>query len=212
LDLGANGGNEYTPAYAFYENGNPVRVGIINYVTDPTGASDLEVQIAIGGSGIGQSNQSPASVQVKYLLADSVSQKVNITWAGQTFGDTFSSDGRITGTENITTIQCDSTTNLCTIPVPAPSFALVFLTDTSINEPGVAATTTFATTVQTRTRNTATVDPAVLATSNGGYQKMLGSTSPGSTNAAMIAREAAPGLLSAVALVAGLAFMGTIMR
>ncbi|KAG6843475.1 hypothetical protein H0H93_000871, partial [Arthromyces matolae] len=53
LDLGANTGSEYTPAYAFYENGNPVRVGIINYVTDPTGASDLQVQIAIGGSGIG---------------------------------------------------------------------------------------------------------------------------------------------------------------
>ncbi|KAG6864519.1 hypothetical protein C0991_008981 [Blastosporella zonata] len=65
MDLGANNGNEYTPAYAFYENGNPVRVGIINYVTDPTGASDLQVQIAIGGSGVGQSNQTPASVQVK---------------------------------------------------------------------------------------------------------------------------------------------------
>ncbi|KAG6901005.1 hypothetical protein C0995_002575 [Termitomyces sp. Mi166 len=67
LDLGANSGNVYTPAYAFYENGDPVRVGIINYVTDPTGASDLQVQIAIGGSGIGQSNQSPASVKVKYV-------------------------------------------------------------------------------------------------------------------------------------------------
>ncbi|KAG6864424.1 hypothetical protein C0991_009618 [Blastosporella zonata] len=65
LDLGANGGSEYTPAYAFYENGNPVRVGIINYVSDPTGESDLQVQIAIGGTGIGQSNQSPTSVQVK---------------------------------------------------------------------------------------------------------------------------------------------------
>ncbi|KAG5722733.1 hypothetical protein E4T56_gene7377 [Termitomyces sp. T112] len=102
LDLGANNGNVYTPAYAFYENGDPVRVGIINYVTDPTGASDLQVQIAIGGSGIGQPNQSPASVKVKYtfffdppslissadkgqryLLADSVSQKANFTWAGQ---------------------------------------------------------------------------------------------------------------------------------
>ncbi|KAG6839220.1 hypothetical protein C0991_004741 [Blastosporella zonata] len=128
IDLGANGGNEYTPAYAFYENGNPVRLGIINYVTDTTGASDLQVQIAIG---IGQSIQSPPSVQVKYLLADSVSQKGNFMWAGQTFGDNFTSDGRPAGDEKIVTIACDRTTNLCTIPVPAPSYALVFLTGTA---------------------------------------------------------------------------------
>ncbi|KAG6914409.1 hypothetical protein DXG01_000534 [Tephrocybe rancida] len=60
LDLGANGGNDYTPAYAFYENGNPMRVRNINYVTDPTGASDLHVQITMSGSGIRQS-----SVQVR---------------------------------------------------------------------------------------------------------------------------------------------------
>ncbi|KAG6913677.1 hypothetical protein DXG01_005222 [Tephrocybe rancida] len=60
LDLGANGSNDYTPAYAFYESGNPMRVGIINYVTVPTGASDLHVQIAMSGSGIRQS-----SVQVE---------------------------------------------------------------------------------------------------------------------------------------------------
>ncbi|KAG6898850.1 hypothetical protein C0993_003565 [Termitomyces sp. T159_Od127] len=64
LDLGANGANDFTPCYGFYENGAPVRVGCINYVTDPTGASDLKVQIAIGGSGIGQLNRSPATVKV----------------------------------------------------------------------------------------------------------------------------------------------------
>ncbi|KAG6870399.1 hypothetical protein C0993_004649, partial [Termitomyces sp. T159_Od127] len=100
----------------------PVRVGCINYVTDPTGASDLKVQIAIGGSGIGQPNQSPATVKVKYLLASSV------------------------GDINITTITRDGTMNLCTVPVPAPSYALIYLTDTSLNEPGGAATQTFATT------------------------------------------------------------------
>ena len=45
------------------------------------------------------------------------------------------------------------------------------------------ATTTFATTAQTRIRNTATIDPAVLATSNGhsGAERAhLGSTSHGS--------------------------------
>ncbi|KAG6871647.1 hypothetical protein C0995_001867 [Termitomyces sp. Mi166 len=67
FDFGANSGNVYTPAYAFYENRDPVHVGIINYVTDPMGASDLQVQIVIGGSAIGQSNQGPASVKVKYI-------------------------------------------------------------------------------------------------------------------------------------------------
>ncbi|KAG6881402.1 hypothetical protein C0993_001588, partial [Termitomyces sp. T159_Od127] len=83
LDLGTNGANDFMPCYCFYENGAPVCVGCINYVTDPTGASDLKVQIVIGGSGIGQPNQSPATVKVKYLLASSVSQKGNFTWAGQ---------------------------------------------------------------------------------------------------------------------------------
>ncbi|KAG6876773.1 hypothetical protein C0992_011829 [Termitomyces sp. T32_za158] len=213
LDLGANGGNDFTPCYGFYENGAPVRVGCINYVTDPTGASDLKVQIAIGGSGIGQPNQSPATVKVKYLLASSVSQKGNFTWAGQTFGDNFASDGRPVGDINITTITCDGTTNLCTVPVPAPSYALIYLTDTSLNEPGGAATQTFATTVQTRFRNTATVDQAVLATSNGGYGKKLGSTSSGSSNAAVSGRlMMAPGLVSVLALVVGLGVLQRVVR
>lgn len=65
LDLNANNGNIYTPAYGIYENGNPVRVALFNFVTDPSGASDLTASIAIGGSGIGQPNASPAQVKVK---------------------------------------------------------------------------------------------------------------------------------------------------
>ena len=41
LDLEANGGNPNTPAYAIYENGNPVRVLLFNYITDSSGANDL---------------------------------------------------------------------------------------------------------------------------------------------------------------------------
>jgi len=200
LDVNANGGDIHTPAYAVYENGNPVRVGIVNFVTDPSGASDLSVGIAIGGSGINQPNASPAQVKVKYLLASSVSQKGNYTWAGQTFGGNFQSDGRPIGTENITTVQCD-TNNLCTIKVPAPSYALVFLTDTALGESvGGAPVTTFPTTALTKTRNTVTVDPAVLATSNGGFDKSnVGSTSPGSTKSAAVGRARGVGLVLALA-------------
>ncbi|KAG6810056.1 hypothetical protein H0H92_013528 [Tricholoma furcatifolium] len=192
LDLGANAGSIYTPAYAIYENGNPVRVALINFVSDPTGASDLSVSISIGGGDTGQPGATPAQVKVKYLLASSVSQKGNYTWAGQTFGSFFQSDGRPMGDENITTVPCDTTNNVCIIQVPAPSFALVFLSDGSMTETGGSPSMTFATTARTRLHNTATVDPAVLATSNGHSgmgQKPLGSTSRGNNGALSIAGD-----------------------
>ncbi|KAG6864423.1 hypothetical protein C0991_009617 [Blastosporella zonata] len=127
----------------------------------------------------------------------------------QTFGDNFASDGRPMGTENITTIACDSTTNLCTIPVPAPSYALVFLTAAALDEPGAAATVTFPTTIVTQTRNTVTVDQAVLATSNGGYGKQLGSTSAGSESGAL--SSGAPGIVSVLALASGFLVLGRIV-
>jgi hypothetical protein len=88
------------------------------------------------------------------------------------------------GTEDIKTVNCDTTTQTCTIDVPAPGFALVFLTDDAFTEDKGMPTTTFPTTVHTKTRNTgtwylllcaavlirtnpATVDPSVLVTSNG---------------------------------------------
>lgn len=58
LDLQANDGNDYTPGYAIYENGQPVRVALTNFVTDPDGDSDYTASISIGGT-------VPAQVQVK---------------------------------------------------------------------------------------------------------------------------------------------------
>ncbi|KIK59064.1 glycoside hydrolase family 79 protein [Collybiopsis luxurians FD-317 M1] len=187
LDLSANNNNIYTPAYAVYEKGNPVRVALFNYITDPSGASDYTASIAIGGGQTGTSNATPGQVKVKYLLAPSVSEKSNITWAGQTFGDHFASDGRPTGTESIQTITCDTSANTCSIKVPAPGFALVFLTDDALSESGDGdqTTMTFPTTAYTKLQNTATVDPQVLATSNGDRGGQLGSTSKGSANGGM---------------------------
>ncbi|KAF5353171.1 hypothetical protein D9757_012643 [Collybiopsis confluens] len=204
LDLGANSNNIYTPAYAIYENGNPVRVALFNYITDPSGASDYTVSIAVGGGQTGTANGTPGQVKVKYLLAPSVSEKSNITWAGQTFGDHFASDGRPMGTETIQTIPCDTSSNTCSIKVPAPGFALVFLTDDALVESGSGdATTTFPTTAYTKLGNTATVDPRVLATSNGDRGSgNLGSTSKGSaSNGAMDnSWRGVMGLMSAVAM------------
>ena len=46
LDLSANEGNEFTPAYAVYEHGIPTKVALFNYVTDPSGAGDYVVQLS----------------------------------------------------------------------------------------------------------------------------------------------------------------------
>ena len=58
IDLGANSGNEFTPAYAIYENGAPARIALFNYITDESGASDYTVSVGIGDA-------TPAEVKVK---------------------------------------------------------------------------------------------------------------------------------------------------
>lgn len=101
LDLGMNNQNAYTPGYAIYEKGTLARVALFNYMTDPTGANAYTATIQVGGQGT--ANATPAQVKVKYvvcivvlwssdaeivafcryLLASSVSDHFNITWAGQ---------------------------------------------------------------------------------------------------------------------------------
>ncbi|KAJ7181191.1 glycoside hydrolase family 79 protein [Mycena filopes] len=185
-----------TPIYGIYENGTPVRVAIVNYLDDPTGAHDVHAVIAIAGATM------PAAVKVKYLAATSVVQKGNFTWAGQTFGGLFESDGRPMGTEDVKTVQCDVGAQTCTIDVPAPGFALVFLTDDAFTEDKGAPSMTFATTARTKTHNTASVDPALLATSNGNRMAdhdLAGTSKP--PNAAL--RTAQTSLLLALGLVLG---------
>ncbi|KAF7302911.1 Glyco-hydro-79C domain-containing protein [Mycena kentingensis (nom. inval.)] len=166
IDLQLNAGNIYTPGYAVYENGTLARLALLNFVTDPSGTSDYTMTFAIGGGTTGAPNATPAQVQVKYLRAPSVSTKDNITWAGQTFGAAFQSDGRIVGTEDVQTVTCN-TDNTCAIKVPAPGFALVFLANSTASKESFADVKTFATTALTKTINTASVDPTSLANSNG---------------------------------------------
>ncbi|KAF8162003.1 glycoside hydrolase family 79 protein [Pholiota molesta] len=162
LDLQASAGNIFTPAYGVYEHGALARVLLFNYASDPSGASDLTVALTAASAA------RPRVRAGEVLLAASVAQKGNYTWAGQTFGGTFASDGRPAGAEAVDTVQCD--------PPRAARAG--------------AASRTFGTTAVTRTRNTATVDPGVLATSNGhtGMEGVLGSTSEGSVSAAAAGR------------------------
>ncbi|KAJ6507834.1 glycoside hydrolase family 79 protein [Mycena vitilis] len=183
IDLQMNGNNSKTPGYAIYDGGVLARLALFNYVTDPTGASAYTASFAIGGGTTGQANGTPAQVKVKYLVAASVSAKDNITWAGQTFGTAFESDGRLTGTEDVQTVTCKSD-NTCDVKVPAPGFALVFLADVSTDKETYAAVPTFSTTILTKTQNTVSIDPSLLATSNGqpGTNFMPARTSKGKTS------------------------------
>jgi len=186
IDLGVNGANPSTPGYAIYENGTPMRVALFNYLDDDSGAHDLRVAISIGGGQTGQPTGTPPSVRVKYLLADHVTVKGNFTWAGQSLGANFKSDGRLQGELNVVNVPCDATTNTCTVTVPAPGFALVFLNDKAYKDSTPSGgTVTFATTANTRTINTATIDLEVLETSNGHSGKdraNMRSTSKGSSS------------------------------
>ncbi|KAJ7238588.1 glycoside hydrolase family 79 protein [Mycena haematopus] len=166
IDLQLNGNNIYTPGYAIYDGNVLARLALFNYVTDPSGASTYTASFAIGGGDTGQPNGTPAQVKVKYLAAPSVSAKDNITWAGQTFGEAFASDGRLTGTEQVQTVTCNSD-NTCNVQVPAPGFALVFLTDLPSDAETYGDVETFSTTALTKTINTISINPSVLATSNG---------------------------------------------
>ena len=63
LDLFANNGSNYTPGYAFYENGNPVRLALFNFNSDPTGASNATATVTINNAD--GSPATPSQVTVK---------------------------------------------------------------------------------------------------------------------------------------------------
>jgi hypothetical protein len=82
------------------------------------------------------------------------------------------------GVLNIHNVNCDQTANTCTITVPAPSVALVFLMNDALGGPSNdPQTPTFS--MSASTNHQLTIDPSVLATSNGhsGYSMRSGSTS-----------------------------------
>ena len=89
----------------------------------------------------------------------------SITWTCQTFGDVFDSDRRPVGVFDVQTVDCDQT-NVCNVEAPAPWAVLVFLLDQAPAESDQGLTMMFPITACTELHNTATADPAVLATSN----------------------------------------------
>ncbi|KZV79252.1 hypothetical protein EXIGLDRAFT_476338 [Exidia glandulosa HHB12029] len=154
-DLGLNAASNYTPGYVIYENNQPARLLFINFMSDPSGAHDYTVRVATN----------TPQIRVRYLQAEGgqVTSKTNITWAGQSFGGYFESDGLLRGEHDTVTVKCDGQS--CPVRVPGPSVALVFLTDSSY-EPSDSFLT-FATSHTTSMHNTAALDGLTLQTSNG---------------------------------------------
>ncbi|KAF9649324.1 glycoside hydrolase family 79 protein [Thelephora ganbajun] len=199
IDLAANNGNVYTPAYAIWQNGVLSKLALFNYVSDPSDAAVNNVTFAIGGGQTGQPAGTPTTVKVKYLLSQNTASR-NITWANQTFGQLFESDGRLMNNLHIDTVTCNND-NTCIVRVPAPGFALVFITDDPTNLGGGDPIQTYTTTAYPKIFNTATVDPSQLATSNGHSGKdrvNLGSTSYGSRSGAIGLRDGMREVLSVI--------------
>ncbi len=123
----------------------------------------------------------------------------------QTLGDPQTSDGRLNGTLNVTSIDCDQTANTCSIPVPAPGFALVFLTSDAINAVSPTSTVTFPTTTARSTSSHIFIDPSMLATSYGhsGMKFVRGATSDHNYTSGASPRDAM--LSGALTLLAGAA-------
>lgn len=129
----------------------------------------------------------------------------------QTLGGRFQVDGRLQGEENVQTISCDQTANACQIRVPAPGAALVYFSDdaqSAASAPGQDAQT-FPTTVLTKTKNTVSIDPAVLATAQGmsgkDRQQQGGTSQGGANGATAVAVGARPWMLVVTGAAMGLA-------
>jgi hypothetical protein len=159
LDVQGDAHTDLHPAYAVYEDDVPSRVVLFNFASDPSGASTYQATLSIPGGNLA------GSVHVRYFLANNVAEHDNITWAGQTMGASYASDGQLHGQVVTQTITCQN--SLCIVPVPAPAIAVVYLTDKALalSSPQPASKSAFETTIVGW--GSATVDPKVLETSNG---------------------------------------------
>lgn len=129
-------------------------------------------------------------------------------------------DGRFQGTESVQSFPCDQTAGTCAIKVPAPGFALVFITSDALSDSEPSATVTFSTTAMTKrpkstTASSTLVDPSVLATANGqsgADRAQLGSTSKGSSGASRSA-GVYPSIAGLISVLAGMSLlMGVVFR
>lgn len=153
------------------------------------------LSIGEGQCYMGWSSELYFSIVKTYMFPDLFVQK--------TYGPPFASDGRLQGDLDVQTIDCDQSANTCAVQVPAPGFALVFLTSAAFSESNPSSTKTFSTTSLTKAQDTATIAAAVLATSNGhsGSTWRLGSTSKENRSGA--SQVTIPAMMALIAMICG---------
>jgi hypothetical protein len=191
IDLNANGGNQFTPAYGVYEDGTAEaqRAVLLNFMTDASGKADYTATLAVPNS--------VSSVKVKYMKADSTAAKTGVTWAGQTFGGVFESrDGLPKGDIHVETVQCSA--GKCPVKVPAPAAAVVFLNDKAFEASNQASTTTAG---PGKTGGTATGKAGSAATGKSDTDSTSGNNSGASGIRAAVGLVAASVLASILILV-----------
>lgn len=149
-------------AYNIYESGIVTKRVLINMANDASGANNIPFNFPAPAG-------NPASVAYKLLSAPSLAEKENVTWAGQTYG--YYSEGKLTGRETI--LQAPCTAGNCTLSVPAPGVALVFMTTQTATEETAVTSTAFS--------PVGTNNPQIVLSSNGGRGSRGGATSKGST-------------------------------
>jgi len=113
----------------------------------------------------------------------------------------------------VTTVACDQTTNTCSIPVPAPGFALVFLTSDALDAVSPTSTVTFPTTAASNSATHVSIDPNMLVTSNGhtGMNGVRGATTDGHLTSGAFPRYGALSFAPAL-LAAAFAVVGSVQR
>lgn len=67
VDLLPNDANPFTPAYAVYEEHALARIALINFMDGQT--AGYNVTLSIGGNQVGEPNDTPAQVKVKYVVS-----------------------------------------------------------------------------------------------------------------------------------------------
>ncbi|KAL9935098.1 hypothetical protein V8E36_006174 [Tilletia maclaganii] len=167
-------GTDWGAAYGVYEDEAAQvasKVVLLNFANDQSGANTLRVQVPSGDQ---------QQVLVKTLSAPTAAEQENIMWANQTFE--YYSNGVLKGQEAVQTVQCDDGGNgggpTCTVTVPAPGAAIVFLTPRAQNTAAVSSKTIAAFAPQ------GTADPAVVLDSNGSRGRKGGATSRDSARGA----------------------------
>jgi hypothetical protein len=72
MDLLLGGNSTHTPGYAVYKDGQPIKLALFNYITDPSGNNDAQFNFP----------SSQPSVRVKYFstATGSTADKFNLTW------------------------------------------------------------------------------------------------------------------------------------